>query len=209
MKQNQYSDKECNHFRKLGNTSIVIALLLTFIIFGFFFSGCSASRKKDKTVTDETVKIELTDKSKTDKSENVNSNVKFSEITTINDKDQTTTVEEIIEPLDPAKEAVFTDAAGKMQVLNNSKKTIKTTIKSNNTKTENIRVTEASVQSNKKESEQKDLQAKEQMKKKASNLHVETENMSWSWLWVLCIVLFFWLWSRYKFKIIAFKNSFF
>lgn len=187
----------------------LIVFFTIVIILSLLIISCSSARKKDKTVVNENTKVELTDKSKTDKSENVNSNVKFSEITTINDKDQTTTVEEIIEPLDPAKEAVFTDAAGKMQVLNNSKKTIKTTIKSNNTKTENIRVTEASVQSNKKESEQKDLQAKEQMKKKASNLHVETENMSWSWLWVLCIVLFFWLWSRYKFKIIAFKNSFF
>jgi hypothetical protein len=74
-------------------------------------TSCGA-RKKIHQNNRISYKIESTDKSKLTRSENSESNIKKSQTTTVNNQDQTTTIEETVEPVDPNK-AVFTDSAGK------------------------------------------------------------------------------------------------
>lgn len=192
---------------KNQNLRLVIFFAIV-ILLSLLINSCSV--KKDKSTAKEEVKLEQADKSKIDKSEEINSNIKVSETTTVNNQDQTTTVEETVEPIDTSKPATYTDKSGNKQELNNTKKTTKTTVKNNNTVTDSKKDSIATTQSSKKESEQKDLQNKAAAAKKASNLNVKKDSsISWSWLWVLLALVVYWLCSRYKSKIIAFKNSFF
>lgn len=75
-------------------------------------------------------KTEITDKTV------VETNIKKTETVAVNDRDQTTTTEEVIEPIDATKEAVYVDKTGTKQILHNVKKRSVTTVKNNNTVTE-------------------------------------------------------------------------
>lgn len=159
--------------------------LLIFLFVICLFVSCGA-RKKDMTKTTESNKIESTDKSKTDKSENVESNLKKSEKITVNNQDQTTTIEETVEPIDASKEAVFTDAAGKKQSLVNGKKTTKTTIKSNNTKTDTAKEATEALKIDKKESETKDVNFKAHDTNESVEIAVKRDAFSlWNFAWLL------------------------
>jgi FtsZ-interacting cell division protein ZipA len=182
--------------------------ILTFLAVGLIIllvTSCGA-RKKDSSKTTESTKIESTDKSKIDKSENSESNIKKSQTTTVNNQDQTTTIEETVEPVDPNKEAVFTDSAGKKQSLVNGKKTTKTTVKNNNTKADTKKESTEATKTDKKESEAKDIKAKAAADKKAVEIAVKREAVSlWNLAWLLIpigLYLVYKNWSRLtaKFK---------
>lgn len=163
------------------------------------FISCGA-RKKDSSKTTESTKIESTDKSKTDKSESIETNVKKSETTTINNQDHTTTIEETVEPIDPLKEAVFTDSSGKKQSLINGKKTTKTTVKNNNTKADTKKESTEATKTDIKESEAKDIKAKANSDKKAVDVAVKRDAVSlWNFAWLLIpigLYLVYKNWSR-------------
>ena len=158
----------------------VLAALLVFAI-----NACGA-RKKNTTKTEQSTTVESIDKSKIDKYENTESNIKKLETVIINNQNQTTTIEETVEPIDPTKEAFFTDKEGKKQSLVNGKKTTKTTIANNNNKSESKKYITEATKSNKKESEAKNIKAKAETTKKAATVHVEREAVSlWNLAWLL------------------------
>lgn len=177
-----------------------LALKHLLFLFVICLSISCGARKKDVSKTTESTKIELTDKSKIEKSENVESNVKKSETTTVNNQDQTTTIEETVEPIDPTKEAVFTDKEGKKQSLVNGKKTTKTTIKNNNTKTDIAKEATEALKIDKKESEAKDIKTKAEADKKTVEIAVKREAVSlWNLAWLLIplgLYLVYKNWSR-------------
>lgn len=194
-----------------GGFSIITSLVIVILIFSFFLVSCGA-KKTDKTSKSEVSKMELTDKSQSEQSEesetNIDTNVKKSEIITVNDKDQTTTVEETIEPIDASKLASFTQN-GKKQELFNSKKTTKTTVKKNNSNTNINTNTEASQkaasETNKKAATNNDIKIKAAAKKKEEDLHVDRKSWSiWNLWWLLVPVLIYLVYKNYKIGIFNF-----
>lgn len=182
------------------NLNTVFKLLATMLVVSLLILFCSCgARQAEKKRTEESSKTELTNFSKIDKSENTESNIKKSESVIINDQDQTTTIEETVEPLDASKSASYTDSTGKKQELNNAKKTIKTTVKNNNTKTESAAKTEASVKIDKKESEAKNSKTKAVAEKKANDLNIKRDAWSlWNLSWLLVPIVVYLGWKRFK-----------
>lgn len=181
-----------------------ILLWVFAIIIGLLMNSCSAV-KKDKTQTEEVTKTEMEDKSKNDKSEiaetQSETNIKKSQQVTVNDQNQTESVKEIIEPLDPTKEASYTDDSGKKQVLNNAKKTTETKKEKNNTKTEAATKTDTSEKLSEKlaikEWTVKDIKAKATTKKAAEEIHKYRKSWSvWNVLWLLIPVGIYWAWKN-------------
>jgi hypothetical protein len=107
--------------------SVTYILWIICIIFIWAIYGCGARKT-------EVIKTETIDNTKTE------TNIKRSEVVTVNDKHQTTTTEEVIEPIDATKEAVYIDKIGNKQILHNAKKRSVTAVKNNNTKTESNKV---------------------------------------------------------------------
>jgi hypothetical protein len=162
-----------------------LLLVVITVLLGFAINSCGA-RKKVATKTEQSTTVESTDKSKIDKSENTESNVKKSESIIINNQNQTTTIEETVEPIDPTKEAFFTDKEGRKQSLVNGKKTTKTTVSNNNAKSELKNEVAEAIKTNKKESEAKAIKAKAETVKKADTVHVKREAVSlWNLAWLL------------------------
>lgn len=182
----------------MKNHSLLIAALI-------LLWGCGAV-KKDITRTEEAAKTEIQDKSKNDKSEiaetQSETNIKKSQQVIVNDQNQTELVKEIIEPLDPTKEASYTDASGKKQVLNNAKKTTETKKEKNNTKTEAATKIDTSEKldekSAKKETAANNIKVKAAAKKADEGIHVERK--AWSalnLLWILIpIGIVYWIWKN-------------
>jgi len=186
---------------------LIIALLI-------LFCSCGAV-KKDKTKTEEVIKTEMEDKSKNDKSEiaetNGETNIKKSQQLTVNDQDQTESVKEVIEPLDPTKEASYIDTSGKKQVLNNAKKTTETKTEKNNKKTESATKTDTfkklANKSIKKESAGNNIKAKATAKTAAEAIHVDRESWSmWNLLWLLIPIGIYLVWKN-KTKIIGYLSG--
>lgn len=171
----------------------VIILWALILIFSFLVMSCGA-RKAEKKRYEESLKTELTDKSKVVASEETTeaseTNIKKTVETTVNNQDQTITKKETIEPIDNSKRASYKDENGKLQELNNAKKTTETTTRNNNTKTEQKEKSEASKKedssSNKNESKQNDIKANSDAKKATEDIKVDRESWSaWNLLWLL------------------------
>jgi len=109
---------------------IIICWTITILL-----CSCSA-RKAEKTRTSETIKTEIKTEAVIAKTEDTN--IKKTEKTTVDDKNETTTKETVYEPIDPTKPAITTDPDGTKTILNNSKKTTRETTHKNNTKTDNF-----------------------------------------------------------------------
>lgn len=171
------------------------------VLLGLAINSCGA-RKKEATKTAQSTTVESTDKSKIDKSENTESNVKKSEIIIISNQNQTTTIEETVEPIDPTKEAFFTDKEGRKQSLVNGKKTTKTTVSNNNAKSELKNEVAEAIKTKKKELETKDIKAKAETVKKAATVHVKREAVSlWNLAWLLIPFGLYFLYQKFKEKI--------
>lgn len=178
-----------------------LLFLLLVLSIAILLNSCGA-RKKDATKTEQSTTVESTDKSKIDKSENTESNVKKSESIIINNQNQTTTIEETVEPIDPTKEAFFTDKEGRKQSLVNGKKTTKTTVSNNNAKSELKNEVAEAIKTNKKESEAKNIKAKAETAKKAATVHVKREAVSlWNLAWLLIPFGLYFLYQKFKDKI--------
>ncbi|MCG9792467.1 hypothetical protein [Flavobacterium algicola] len=180
-----------------------IVLSLVFIL----VLSCGA-RKADKSKTSEVVKSEIIDKSKSDKSENVESNVKTTEATTINNQDQTTTVKKTVEPVDPTKPASYIDEKGVKKELHNSKEVTETTTRNNNTQTQVKSQIENSVKTDKKEALQNNKKEVSDVKKE--NKESSTERQAWNpyhliWIFII-IAAIVWLIWRYKTNIFGIKK---
>lgn len=174
------------------------------ILLGLIMSSCGA-RKAEKERAEESAKNEIADNSKYKKSEETEAksevNIKKSEELIINDQDQTTTVKEVLEPVDNTKPASYKDKDGKLQELNNAKKTTETTTKNNNTKIKGSTKTESSEKvdekAKKKESVKNDIKAKSDTKKVSKNISVNRD--AWNLLWLLIFIPVWWVcknWTR-------------
>ena len=181
-------------------TILLVCLALAFLM---LFASCGAS-KSDKTKTVEETKTEASNKSTVDAADE--SNVKKTQNTIIDDKNETITEETILEPMDPSKPASITEANGDKIDLNNSKKIWKRIRQKNNTKTD---VAKASDESHKSKIQAKsESNNKATVKKAALAVHREKEAWSvWNLLWLLIpAAVIWWVWKN-KTKIIGWFNG--
>lgn len=182
------------------NLNTIFKLLATLLIVSLIALFCSCSAKKtDKTSQSEISKLEITDLSKNDKSTVLENNIKSSEKITVNDQDKTTTVEETIEPVDTSKPAIYTDKNGQKQELHNTKKTTKTTIKNNNTKTEIAFKKDNRTNIVQNEKQQTNIKKAAKTKKVATAVQVDRKALPlWNLRWLLVIVPVYLVWKNWS-----------
>lgn len=116
-----------------------IVTIIIWIVFGggcLLIWGCGA-RKVTIHKSKEETKTETVDNSVIEKQ--VDTNVKKTFETKVDDKNETLTKKTTYEPQDVTKEASITESDGKKTVLNNTKKIVEETVKKNNTKTETLK----------------------------------------------------------------------
>ena len=167
---------------------------LALLCFGFISCGAKKQHsEKEKESSSVEVVDRSTDDSKIEKKEESETNVKRSEETIVNNQDHTVTKKETIEPVDNTKPASYKDESGKMQELNNSKKTTETTTKKNNTKSESKVNTEVAEKKSKDSiGEQKKnnniiANGKAERTKKVDDL--DQKQFNWFSLWWLYLII--------------------
>jgi len=180
-----------------------ILLFCLALALAMLFTSCGAF-KKDKTKTEEVTKTENSNNSNLEKKEE--SNVKMTENTIIDDKNEIVIEETNYEPIDNTKPATIIDADGKETKLNNSKKTTRKTTHKNNTKTDNSK---NSNEFHKSElSEQSESKGKTEVKKEAEAIKVDRKAWSvYNLLWLLIPIAIVYLAWKNKAKIIKWFNG--
>lgn len=119
-------------------TKFLWLLSIAFLIV-WSLNSCGA-RHVQKSESKEETKTELTDNSVIEKQ--TENNIKTETKLTVDDKNESVTTETTYSPEDPTKEAYVIEKDGTKVVLGNSKKTVKTETKKNNTQTEQFGKTE-------------------------------------------------------------------
>lgn len=187
------------------NLNSVFKLLITALALSLALLFCSCgARKAEKNRTKETIKAETSIAAVIEKK--AESNVKKTENTIIDDKNETTTKETTYEPIDPSKPASIIEPDGRKTDLNNSKKTTRETTQKNNTKIDNSKKYDEFHKS--ELSEQSESNNKATVKKAA--LAVHREQKPWNplnllWLLIPAAVIW-WVWKN-KTKIIGWFNG--
>lgn len=188
-------------FNLISVLKLLITLLAVSMIFLFYSCG---ARKVEKTRTKEDIKTETSAAAVTAKTEE--SNVKKTETTIIDDKNETVTEETNYEPIDNTKPATIIDADGKETKLNNSKKTTRKTTKKNNTQTDNSKNSDEFHKS--ELSEQLESKGKTEAKKEAEAIQVDRKAWSiYNLLWLLIPIAIVYLAWKNKAKIITWLNG--
>jgi len=177
------------------NLNSVFKLLITALALSLALLFCSCgARKAEKNRTKETIKAETSIAAVIEKK--AESNVKKTENTIIDDKNETTTKETTYEPIDPSKPASIIEPDGRKTDLNNSKKTTRETTQKNNTKIDNSKKSDEFHKS--ELSEQSESKGKSEGKK--AELAVNRERSAWSlWnlLWLIIpLAIVYWLWRN-------------
>lgn len=176
--------------------SVTICLWIISILFIWCFWGCGA-KKTHSEKEKESSSVEVVDKSttdsKVDKKEESETNVKRSEEIIVNNQDRTVTKKETIEPIDSSKPASYKGEDGKVQELNNSKKTTETTTKNNNTKTETKIDTEQSEKKTKDSiaevKRRNDIQSKAEAKRQKEQDDLDRKQFNWLSLWWVYLIV--------------------
>lgn len=176
--------------------SVTICLWIVSMLFIWCFWGCGAKKTHSEKEKESSL-VEVVDKSttdsKVDKKEESETNVKRSEETIVNNKDQTVTKKETIEPIDNSKPASYKGENGKVQELNNSKKTTETTTKNNNTKTESKIDTEQSEKKTKDSIAEikmrNDIQAKAEAQRQKEQDDLDRKQFNWLSLWWVYLIV--------------------
>lgn len=120
----------------------IIKILLIGLFFALIALGlisCGARQVKKEQSKEET-KTETVDNSVIEKQ--VYTNVKTTFEIKVDDKNESVTTETTYSPEDPTKEAYVIEKDGTKVILNNSKKTVKTETKKNNTQSELVNKTD-------------------------------------------------------------------
>jgi len=178
-------------------------LLLFAIAVAFALNSCGA-RKAEKTRTEDSVKTETSNDAVIAKKEE--SNVKKTETTTVDDKNETTTKETVLEPIDSTKPATIIDPDGKETKLNNSKKTIRETTRKNNVKTDNL--VNTVINSTAEVLEKIKSESKSNSKKTAELIKIDKKVWNvYNLLWLLIPIGLIWLIWKNKGKIIGWFNG--
>lgn len=179
-----------------------ILLWLFAIAVALALNSCSAV-KKDKTQTEEVIKTELAITEKAAKLEE--SNVKKTENTKVDDKNETITEETTYEPIDPSKPASIIEPDGRKTDLNNSKKTTREITQKNNTKIDNSKKSDEFHKSESSESSESD--AKSNTKKAAEEINVDKKSWSiWNLFWLLIPIAIYLVWKN-RTKIIGYLSG--
>ena len=138
--------------------------------------------QKDKTSSSEAHKIEITDNTLIYSSEDAN--IKYNKETVVDDKNQTVTERETIEVVDSTKPGSITDSSGKKTELNNAKKTTEKTTQKNITQKKETEQSE--LQSTTQVDKKEDLAIKIDTEKEAAEIHVDKNPFNlWNLLWLL------------------------
>lgn len=176
--------------------------IIRILLLGLFFSlialgliSCGA-RKLNKESYKEESKVDIVDKSIIENQSELN--VKTNAVVTVNDKNEVISTEETISPIDNTKEASIIGSDGKKIVLNNSKKTIKTETKKNNTQTSAVENKEESKSENSKQ--KNDIQKSEEKKVEKSVKNVDQKQFNWLslwWVYLIIIVLVYLIWLKF------------
>lgn len=161
------------------------------IVVGLAMNSCGA-KKTAITETSEAIKTETGTENNSNKKEE--SNIKKTENTVVDDKNETITKETTYELIDSTKPGSVVDPDGRKTDLINSKKTTRETTKKNNTKTD---VAKASNESKKSELSDQSKSASKTGTKKA-NEAINIDRKAWSslnllWLLVPLGLLIAWL----------------
>lgn len=161
------------------------------IVVGLAMNSCGA-KKTAITETSEAIKTETGTENDSNKKEE--SNIKKTENTVVDDKNETVTKETTYELIDSTKPGSVVDPDGRKTDLNNSKKTTRETTKKNNTKTD---VAKASNESKKSELSDQSKSASKTGAKKA-NEAINIDRKAWSslnmlWLLIPLGLLLAWL----------------
>lgn len=166
------------------------------LIFVFLLSMCSCgARKVNKSQSKEENTQTVTDNSTIEKQSETN--VKTTTTVKVDDKNQTVTEETILEPADNTKESFVIEKDGTKVILNNSKKTVRKTTKSNNTAT----IKESLTVENKKEAfkEQKAVERKKVSKKETKSKQVDKKQFNPFVSIVIGLFGLIFLWFVYRF----------
>lgn len=162
---------------------LLIALLLSLV--WLLATSCGA-RKTEINKTKESTKTETSNKTELDTQDE--SNIKKTENTIVDDKNETVTKETIYEPIDNSKTAIVIDNNGNKTNLDNSKKTVREIRQKNNTKTD---ITKASEETNKsKESEKQQFNIKSEGKKVDGAKKTERDQWSIWWLLIPAVIIY-------------------
>jgi hypothetical protein len=185
MKKQKLTNEECLSIANKGKRSLTfysIALLL----FLLFITSCRTV-KKDKAYYKEEVKSENTEK--VDKTSKEDSNTKITKEVVIDDRTQTITEIEVLEPIDATKPAIHTDSSGKKTELNNAKKTSTKVTQKNNTITKEKDAVDAIVK--KEDAKKSEINKKEGYKKDEGQIEVKRDGISiWKIASLIAIVFF-------------------
>jgi hypothetical protein len=164
---------------------------LLFLI-ALIFISCGA-RKVEKSVVKESLTTEQSDNSILIKTEDLN--LKKSESTKVDYKNETVTKETVYEPIDPTKSATVINGDGTRTDLNNSKKTTRETTQKNNIKTDQSKntVQDAKIVT----SDKKDVKQKTNTKKVAEVVQIDRKQFNlWNSLWILLLVPIYFIWKN-------------
>ncbi len=179
---------------------MITALLLSLL---FLVYSCGA-RKAEKTKTTEAAQTESKVEAVIAKTEDTN--VKKTETTTVDDKNETTTKETTYEPIDNTKPASIVDSDGQKINLQNIKKTYRETTRKNNTKKDNF--IETAINSTSEVLENIKKETKSNSKRTAELIKIDKKVWNvYNLLWLLIpIALIWWIWNN-KAKIIGWFNG--
>jgi hypothetical protein len=165
-----------------GKNSLISSFIVALFIL-FLMNSCGAV-KKNKSYNKEEVKVESTEKVFENSKED--SNIKSTKEVVVDDKNQTITETEVLEPIDATKPAIHTDSSGKKTELNNAKKTTTKTTQKNNTVTKQKSNLDSIVK--KEVAKKAEVKKKDESKKVDEEIHVKRSGIS-TWQIVSVIVI--------------------
>lgn len=174
----------------MKKTNVIIGCL----IFVFLVAMCSCgARKVNKKSFKEETKTELIDNLVTDKQ--TETNIKTETKIIVDDKNESVTTETTYSPEDPTKEAYVIEKDGIKVILGNSKKTVKTETKKNNTQTTALETKEEVKKDVYKE--RKDVVEVTEAKKENSSKEVKKDTFNvFNLLWLLIPIVIIYIFYR-------------
>lgn len=170
-------------------------VILTILSLIWLCLSCG-SRKVNKEHSKEEIKTEVVDNSVIEKQSE--SNIKQTTNIKVDDKNEIVSKEDTFEPIDPTKEASIIDENGKKTILNNSKKTSKSTTQKNNTSVSaNVALTETKKQAVK---EQKAVKQVNTSKSENNSKAIDKKQFNpLELLWLIVpLLIIYWVYRKYK-----------
>lgn len=173
---------------------LLIGLFFALIALGFISCG---ARHVQKQQSKEETRTDKSDNSITEKK--IDTNVKTTVETKVDDKNETVTLETIYEPSDNTKESFVIEKDGTKVILNNAKKIVRNTAQKNNTITNTNKYVDSArkeIEKEQKAIEQSSESTKENRSKKGERQQFSLYHLLWI---IIPAGLIYYLYRRYKF----------